>query len=193
MGRSNVKDAKLSGSYIESKLFLLIHQCFMETTNRTAFVGPSRINNDDLFYLNTVVVDGKGSIFMGFLITMVMKYEILLVTLHAKQMMAHCEVWVLAMRVQGPETSIDKNFNESHTYLVRTICIILLFTTVTVVLIVTASQRVTKLRVALKEQVAATTQEEGKGNKGNSCYAEASHDVRASLEGIIGLIDICLT
>ena len=37
----------------------------METTNRTAFVGPSRINNDDLFYLNTVVVDGKWSIFMG--------------------------------------------------------------------------------------------------------------------------------
>ena len=61
------------------------------------------------------------------------------------------QVWVLAMRVQGPETSIDKNFNEPHTYPVGTICIILLFTTVSVVLIVTASQRVTKLRVALKE------------------------------------------
>ncbi|KAL1833431.1 hypothetical protein ACET3Z_003082 [Daucus carota] len=242
----------------------------LESTNGTAFVGPSWIDNDDLLFLNTAVVDGRGALFqLGFEVKAIAQSlfgstrndgslflgtkggqvltnakipntRIVIVGNNsvAVKLLNHngdevgdvagditCQpndgtiqptpinilgteydfycstveilgvdlVLVLAMQVQGPETSMHKNFNESHRYLIGTICAILIFTTVSVVFVVTASQRVSKLRAALEEQVAATAQEERKGNRRSSCYAEASHDVRASLAGIIGMVDICLT
>lgn len=46
------------------------------------------------------------------------------------------------------------------------------------------------LRAALIKQMEATRQAERKSMSKSNAFAQASHDVRASLAGIIGLIDI---
>lgn len=103
------------------------------------------------------------------------------------------QIFVLAMPMEGPERSLHKHFEKSYQYLLWTIylvyVIIVLFTGLTL----GALKAVVWFRYALKKQVAATAQEERKGIKKSTNYATASHDVRGSLAGIIGLIDICLT
>ena len=97
------------------------------------------------------------------------------------------------MPLEGPERSLHKNFNESYQYLLGAICLMFLFTVVFVIMIFGASQRLIQLRAALVKQREATAQAERKCIKRSTNYASASHDVRGSLAGIIGLIEICMT
>lgn len=97
------------------------------------------------------------------------------------------------MPLEGPERSLHKHFSRSYQYLFGTIGLIFVFTVVFVFLIIGALQRVIQLRAALMKQMDATAQAERKGIKKSTNYANASHDVRASLAGITGLIEICLT
>lgn len=97
------------------------------------------------------------------------------------------------MPLEGPGRSLHKHFSKSYQYLFATIGLIFFFIVVFVVLFVGALQRVIQLRAALMKQMDATAQEERKGIKKSTNYANASHEVRASLAGITGVIDICLT
>ncbi|KAK1371001.1 Casein kinase i family protein [Heracleum sosnowskyi] len=102
-------------------------------------------------------------------------------------------IFVLAMPIEGPERSLHKHFQQSYQYLLATICLVFTITVIFVAITVAALEKVTWYRCALKKQVAATAQAERKGINKSTTYATASHDVRASLAGIIGLIEICLS
>lgn len=61
-----------------------------------------------------------------------------------------------------------------------------------IVICLIARTRVTvmHLRATLIKQMEATRQAESKSMSKSNAFAQASHDVRASLAGVIGLIDI---
>ncbi|XP_074337697.1 histidine kinase CKI1-like [Apium graveolens] len=101
-------------------------------------------------------------------------------------------VFVLAMPLEGPERSLHKHFSISYQYLFATIGLIFVLTVLFVVIVVVALKRVIQLGVALRKQKDATAQVERKCIQKSTNYASASHDVRGSLAGIAGLIEIAL-
>ncbi|KAL1831133.1 hypothetical protein ACET3Z_000784 [Daucus carota] len=240
----------------------------LQSPNGNASVGPSWIDGQDLLFLNTAFVDGRGAVSIGFERKAIVQSlskgisndgtlflaasggkvlnqakiqntQILTndngsvsfelnqgsakvgdivgsltcrendgtlqpktITISKTKYDAYCSqveiigvqaVFVLVMPLEGPERSLHKNFNESYQYLLGAICLMFLFTVVFVIMIFGASQRLIQLRAALVKQREATAQAERKCIKRSTNYASASHDVRGSLAGIIGLIEICMT
>lgn len=96
------------------------------------------------------------------------------------------------MPLEGPERSLHKHFSISYQYLFATIGLIFVLTVLFVVIVVVALKRVIQLGVALRKQKDATAQVERKCIQKSTNYASASHDVRGSLAGISGLIEIAL-
>lgn len=60
-----------------------------------------------------------------------------------------------------------------------------------VVCMVRAARREMDLRSSLINQMEATQQAERKSMNKSQAFAQASHDIRGSLAGITGLIDLC--
>ncbi|KAK1371776.1 Casein kinase I family protein-like 1 [Heracleum sosnowskyi] len=248
-----------------------ILQAALGSANGNTSVGPSWIDSQDLLFLNTAVMDGRGAISLGFetkgivqslsgsisndgsLFLATKDGQVLneakiqntrivinsnsssvafelsnrsgdkvasnivgnltcqendgtlrpkTITISGTKYDVYCSqveilgveaVFVLVMPLEGPERSLHKHFSKSYQYLFGTIGLIFFLTVVFVCLLVGALQRVIQLRAALMKQMDATAQAERKGIKKSTNYANASHDVRASLAGITGLIEICLT
>ncbi|XP_074323316.1 histidine kinase CKI1-like [Apium graveolens] len=245
-------------------------QAALQSADGNASLGPSWIDIQDLLFLNTAVMDGRGAVSLGFetkgivqslsgsisndgsLFLATKDMQVLnnakiqntrividgnnsvafelsnqsggkvagdvignltcqendgtlrpkTITTSATKYDAYCSqveilgvevVFVLAMPLEGPERSLHKHLSRSYQYLFGTIGLIFFSTVVFVFLIVGALQRLIQLRAALMKQMDATVQAERKGIKKSTNYANASHDVRASLAGITGLIEICLT
>ncbi|XP_074337425.1 histidine kinase CKI1-like [Apium graveolens] len=241
-----------------------ILQRILENTTESASLGTSWVDNEDVLFINTALVDGRGAISLGFdaktvvqslsgsisndrslflctkdgqvlvntakipntQIVIVGNNSVALksfnqngdqvaetltcqgtlrptsITNSETKYDVYCSqveiigvelISLLAMPVEGPESYLHKHFEESYWYLLLTICLVYTIIMVFAGLTLRALRAVAWFRSALKKQVAATAHEERKGINKSTNYANASHDVRGSLAGIIGLIDMCLT
>ncbi|CAK9145213.1 unnamed protein product [Ilex paraguariensis] len=100
-------------------------------------------------------------------------------------------VYALALPHKGLESLIHKNIQIAFVLLVLMICSMVLYIFIFVFLTVRAARREMYLCAALIKQMEATQQAERKSMNKILAFASASHDVRASLAGITGLIEIC--
>ncbi|KAM7501167.1 hypothetical protein LguiB_000071 [Lonicera macranthoides] len=100
-------------------------------------------------------------------------------------------VYVLALPNKGPETFIHANINFAFLLLLVLIGVVVFAILVFAFLIVRAATREMHLCATLIKQMEATSHAERKGMNKSIAFASASHDVRASLAGIEGLIEIC--
>ncbi|KAL0389711.1 UNVERIFIED_CONTAM: Histidine kinase CKI1 [Sesamum calycinum] len=100
-------------------------------------------------------------------------------------------VYVLALPHNGLSSLIHKNIRLAFVLLMLMIGGMVITTCTFVYLIVEAARREMYLCGALINQMEATQQSERKSMNKSLAFATASHDVRASLAGITGLIEIC--
>ncbi|KAL2239050.1 UNVERIFIED_CONTAM: Histidine kinase CKI1 [Sesamum indicum] len=100
-------------------------------------------------------------------------------------------VYVLALPHNGLSSLIHKNIRLAFVLLMLMICGMVITTCTFVYMIVEAARREMYLCGALINQMEATQQSERKSMNKSLAFATASHDVRASLAGITGLIEIC--
>ncbi|KAL0459761.1 UNVERIFIED_CONTAM: Histidine kinase CKI1 [Sesamum latifolium] len=100
-------------------------------------------------------------------------------------------VYLLALPHNGLSSLIHKNIRLAFVLLMLMIGGMVITTCTFVYLIVEAARREMHLCGALINQMEATQQSERKSMNKSLAFATASHDVRASLAGITGLIQIC--
>ncbi|KAG5514155.1 hypothetical protein RHGRI_035527 [Rhododendron griersonianum] len=99
-------------------------------------------------------------------------------------------VYVLALPQKGLESFVTKNLDVAFVLVILMVGGIVLSLVAFVVLIIRAARREMCLCAALIKQMEATQQAERKSLNKSLAFASASHDVRASLAGITGLIDM---
>lgn len=99
------------------------------------------------------------------------------------------QVYALAFPYQGLESLFRKN-KTALILLIVMVVIIVISVSIFIFLLVGAARREMYLRSLLIKQMDATQQAERKSMNKSLAFASASHDVRASLAGITGLIDI---
>ncbi|KAI3449996.1 hypothetical protein Pfo_006661 [Paulownia fortunei] len=100
-------------------------------------------------------------------------------------------VYVLALPHNEFSSLIHKNIRLAFVLLILMIGVMVITICTFVYLIVEAARREMYLRGALINQMEATQQSERKSMNKSLAFASASHDIRASLAGISGLIEIC--
>ncbi|XP_059625165.1 histidine kinase CKI1-like [Cornus florida] len=100
-------------------------------------------------------------------------------------------VYALALPHREQESIVHKNIKFAFMLLVIMICTMVISIVTFVFLIVRAARREMHLCSTLIRQMESTQQAERKSMNKSLAFASASHDVRASLAGITGLIDIC--
>ncbi|KAK4418058.1 Histidine kinase CKI1 [Sesamum alatum] len=100
-------------------------------------------------------------------------------------------VYVLALPHNGLSSLIHKNIRLAFVLLILMIGAMVITTCTFVYQIVASARREMYLCGALINQMEATQQSERKSMNKSLAFATASHDVRASLAGITGLIEIC--
>ncbi|KAA8549091.1 hypothetical protein F0562_000775 [Nyssa sinensis] len=101
------------------------------------------------------------------------------------------KVYVLALPQKELESIVHKNIKFAFLLLVLMIGTMVISIIAFVFLIVRAARREMHLCAALIKQMEATQQAERKSMNKSLAFASASHDVRACLAGITGLIEIC--
>lgn len=100
------------------------------------------------------------------------------------------QVYVLALPY-GLENSIHQNTEFAVVLLVLIIGAMAISIFTIIFLTIRAAKREMHLCAALIKQLEATQQAERKSMNKSLAFARASHDVRASLAAIIGLIHLC--
>lgn len=85
---------------------------------------------------------------------------------------------------------LHKKMEDVRAFLVVVIAALLLAVAGSICVTIRAARREMHLCAKLIEQMEATRQAETKSMSKSTAFANASHDIRASLAGIIGLIDI---
>ncbi|KAK6119743.1 hypothetical protein DH2020_046513 [Rehmannia glutinosa] len=100
-------------------------------------------------------------------------------------------VYVLALPQNKISSLIHKNIRLAFVLLILMIGAMVITICSFVYLIVLAAKREMYLCGALINQMEATQQSERKSMNKSLAFASASHDIRASLAGITGLIEIC--
>ncbi|KAL8034780.1 hypothetical protein ABFX02_12G052200 [Erythranthe guttata] len=100
-------------------------------------------------------------------------------------------VYALAMPHEGLSSLVHKNIKLAFVMLMLMIGVVVITILTFVYLIVEAARREMHLCGALISQMEATQQSERKSMNKSLAFASASHDIRASLAGINGLIEIC--
>lgn len=98
---------------------------------------------------------------------------------------------MLALPSNEFSSIIKKNIRVALVLLVLMIAAMVSTIFVFIYLVVGAARREMYLCGALISQMEATQQSERKSMNKSLAFASASHDIRASLAGIIGLIEIC--
>ena len=101
------------------------------------------------------------------------------------------QVYVFALPQKELESFVDKNITFAFILLLLMVGAMVLSIVVFVFLIVRAAKREMYLCAALIRQMESTQQAERKGLNKSLAFASASHDVRASLAGVRGLIEVC--
>lgn len=96
----------------------------------------------------------------------------------------------MALPQKGLESFVTKNLDVAFVLVILMVGGIVLSLVAFVVLIIRAARREMCLCAALIKQMEATQQAERKSLNKSLAFASASHDVRASLAGITGLIDM---
>ncbi|CAK9135530.1 unnamed protein product [Ilex paraguariensis] len=100
-------------------------------------------------------------------------------------------VYMLAFPTNGLEGMVQGNSNLVLAFLVVMFVIIVASLCIFLILILRAARREMFLCSALIKQKDSTQQAERKSMNKSLAFASASHDVRASLAAIIGLIELC--
>ncbi|XP_057966677.1 histidine kinase CKI1 [Malania oleifera] len=100
-------------------------------------------------------------------------------------------VYVLAFPCNGLMNLVQKDSKLSLILLMSMIATMVISIFAFVLLVVRAARREMFLCHALIKQMEATRQAETKSTNKSLAFASANHDVRASLAGITGLIDLC--
>ena len=101
------------------------------------------------------------------------------------------QVYVLALPQKELESFVDKNITFAFILLLLMVGDMVLSIVAFVFLIVRAAKREMYLCAALIRQMESTQQAERKSLNKSLAFASASHDVRASLACIRGLIEVC--
>ncbi|XWS31812.1 hypothetical protein CRYUN_Cryun23aG0108300 [Craigia yunnanensis] len=102
-------------------------------------------------------------------------------------------VYALALPHKGLVSLVHRNSKLSLILLVVMIVMVIISIFSFVLLMVRAAERNMYLYAKLIKQMEATQQAERKSMNKSLALAGASHDIRSSLAGITGLIDLCLT
>ncbi|EOX95248.1 Hybrid signal transduction histidine kinase E, putative [Theobroma cacao] len=102
-------------------------------------------------------------------------------------------VYALALPHEGLVSLVHMNSKLSLILLVVMIVMVMISIFSFVLLMVRTAERKMCLHAKLIKQMEATQQAERKSMNKSLALAGASHDIRASLAGITGLIDLCLT
>ncbi|KVH94497.1 CheY-like superfamily [Cynara cardunculus var. scolymus] len=102
-------------------------------------------------------------------------------------------VYVLALPYEGLPSRMHKNIIFVFALLSATFVIVAISIFSFVVLTVRASRKEMCLRAALIKQKEATQQAERKSKNHSLAFVSASHDIRASLAGIAGLLDLSIS
>lgn len=100
------------------------------------------------------------------------------------------QAYALAFPFRGLESLLYKNSRSALILLIVMVVIIVISVSTFMFLLVGAARREMHLQSMLIKQMDAIQQAERKSMNKSLAFARASHDVRASLAGIIGLIDI---
>ncbi|KAH7838082.1 hypothetical protein Vadar_021823 [Vaccinium darrowii] len=100
-------------------------------------------------------------------------------------------VYVLALPQKGLESFVTSNINVAFILVILMVGGMVLSLVAFVVFIGRVARREMCLCAALIRQMEATQQAERKSLNKSLAFASASHDIRASLAGITGLIDMC--
>lgn len=98
---------------------------------------------------------------------------------------------MLAFPTRGVESSAHKNSILTMILLVLMLAIIVVAVGAFIIMILKSVQREMFLCAALIKQMESTQQAERKSMNKSLAFASASHDIRASLAAITGLIDLC--
>lgn len=102
------------------------------------------------------------------------------------------QVYVSAIPQEGSATDLmQKNLKYAIVLILLMFVAMLVAIICFLVFMVRKERREMRLQAAYIKQMEATQQAERKSMKKSNAYANASHDVRASLAGITGLIEIC--
>ncbi|XP_052170489.1 histidine kinase CKI1-like [Diospyros lotus] len=101
-------------------------------------------------------------------------------------------VYVLSFPTKGLETEVHSKSKLALSFLVVVLVIVVISLCIFIVLIFRSARREMFLCTALVKQMDATQQAERKSMNKSLAFASASHDVRASLCAISGLVEFCL-
>ncbi|XP_039043050.1 histidine kinase CKI1-like [Hibiscus syriacus] len=101
-------------------------------------------------------------------------------------------VYALASPRKGSASLVHRKINHSHIALVATIVLLVIALVFFVTSMGNTAQREVCLHDKLIKQMEATQQAERKSMNKSLALVGASHDIRASLAGINGFIDLCL-
>ncbi|CBI36943.3 unnamed protein product, partial [Vitis vinifera] len=99
-------------------------------------------------------------------------------------------VYALAFPYRGLESRVHKSSRSALILHIVMVVIMVILVSMFMFLLVGAARREMYLRAKLIKQMDATQQAERKSMNKSLAFASASHDVRASLAGLTGLIDI---
>ncbi|KAA8545238.1 hypothetical protein F0562_020022 [Nyssa sinensis] len=100
-------------------------------------------------------------------------------------------VYVLAFPKKGLESTVHENSKLAFTLVVLVFVIVVVSFFIFISLMLKAARREMFLCAALIKQMESTQQAERKSMNKSLAFASASHDVRASLAAITGLIELC--
>ncbi|XP_042047743.1 histidine kinase CKI1-like [Salvia splendens] len=102
-------------------------------------------------------------------------------------------VFVLALALDKYSSLVHKNIRLCFALIVVMVGAVVITICIFVSLIVEAARREMSLCGALIKQMESTQQSERKSMNKSLAFASASHDIRASLAGISGLVEVCRT
>nr|APR64062.1 hypothetical protein [Populus tomentosa] len=100
-------------------------------------------------------------------------------------------VYALAFPYSGLASSVNRSIKISLILFIIMIAVIFVSIVSFILLVVRSARRQMHLCSALIKQMEATQQAERKSMNKSLAFASASHDIRAALAGITGLIEIC--
>jgi len=101
------------------------------------------------------------------------------------------QVYALAFPYNGLASSVNRSTKISLILFIIMIAVIFISIVSFILLVVRSARREMHLCSTLIKQMEATQQAERKSMNKSLAFATASHDIRAALAGITGLIEIC--